>query len=99
MVDLGGRRCNVAFFTDVSERKNAEEALRESEARYKALFAGAPQGMLVADLETKQFHHANPAMCRMFGYTEEEFLQLGVPDIHPKESMSYVLAEFDPGAG
>jgi PAS domain S-box-containing protein len=95
MVALGGRRCNVAFFTDVSERKNAEEALRESEARYKALFAGAPEGMLVADLQTKLFRHANPAMCRMFGYTEEEFLRLGVADIHPKESLSYVLAEFE----
>jgi diguanylate cyclase (GGDEF)-like protein/PAS domain S-box-containing protein len=79
----------------VSERRRAEEALRESEARYKALFAGAPEGMLVADLQTKQFRHANPAMCRMFGYTEEEFLRIGVTDIHPKESLSYVLAEFE----
>ncbi|MGD0766240.1 MAG: PAS domain S-box protein, partial [Dehalococcoidia bacterium] len=51
--------------------------------------------MLVADLETQQFRHANPAICRMFGYTEEEFLRVGVADIHPKESMSYVLAEFE----
>ena len=72
-----------------------EETLSESEARYKALFAGALQGMLVADLETKQFRYANPAMCRMFGYTEEEFLRVGVADIHPKESLSYVLAEFE----
>jgi diguanylate cyclase (GGDEF)-like protein/PAS domain S-box-containing protein len=79
----------------VGERRQAEEALRESEARYKALFASAPEGMLVADLQTKQFRHANPAMCRMFGYTEEEFLRIGVTDIHPKESLSYVLAEFE----
>jgi diguanylate cyclase (GGDEF)-like protein/PAS domain S-box-containing protein len=79
----------------VSERKQVEETLRESEARYKALFAGAPEGMLVADLQTKQFRHVNPAMCRMFGYTEEEFLRIGVADIHPKESLSYVLAEFE----
>jgi diguanylate cyclase (GGDEF)-like protein/PAS domain S-box-containing protein len=79
----------------VSERKHLDETLRESEARYKALFAGAPEGMVVADLETRQFRHANPAMCRMFGYTEEEFLRIGVADIHPKESLSYVLAEFE----
>jgi diguanylate cyclase (GGDEF)-like protein/PAS domain S-box-containing protein len=77
------------------ERKQAEEALQESEARYKALFAGAPEGMVVADLQTKQFRYANPAMCRMFGYTEEEFLQIGVADIHPKESLDYALAEFE----
>jgi len=79
----------------ISERRRAEEALRESEARYKALFAGAPEGMIVADLHTKQFRHANPAMCRMFGYTEEELLRIGVADIHPKESLSHVLAEFE----
>ena len=79
----------------IIERKQAEEALQESEARYKALFAGAPEGMLVADLQTKQFRYANPAICRMFGYTEEEFLRIGVADIHPKESLDYVLAEFE----
>ena len=77
------------------ERKQTEQALRESEARYKALFAGAPEGMLVADSQTRQFRYANPAMCRMFGYTEEEFLRMGVADIHPKESLDYVLAEFE----
>ena len=79
----------------IIERRQAEQALQESEARYKALFAGAPEGMLVADLQTKQFRYANPAICRMFGYTEEEFLQIGVADIHPKESLDYVLAEFE----
>jgi diguanylate cyclase (GGDEF)-like protein/PAS domain S-box-containing protein len=79
----------------IIERKQAEEALQESEARYKALFAGAPEGMVVADLQTKQFRYANPAMCRMFGYTEEEFLRIGVADIHPKESLDYVLADFE----
>jgi PAS domain S-box-containing protein len=85
----------IGTVTDITERKRAEEALRETEARYKALFAGAPEGILVADLQTQQFRHANPAICRMFGYTEEEFLRLGVTDIHPKESLSYVLADFE----
>ncbi|MGA2286778.1 MAG: PAS domain S-box protein, partial [Dehalococcoidia bacterium] len=94
--DTGSRALTpVGTVRDVTKDKQAEEALRESEARYKALFAGAPEGMLVADLQTKQFRHANPALCRMFGYTEEEFLRIGVADIHPKESLSYVLAEFE----
>jgi PAS domain S-box-containing protein len=69
--------------------------LKQSEARYKALFAGAGEGILVADLKTKQFRHANSAMCRMFGYNEEEFTRLGVADIHPKESLDHVLSEFE----
>jgi len=79
---------------DISERKKAEEALKESEAKYKVLFTGAPEGILVADLQTRQIRYANPAACKMFGYTEEEFMRLDVMDIHPKESLDHMLAEF-----
>jgi len=79
----------------ITVRKRAEEELRESEAKYKTLFTGAVEGILVADLQTKQFRHVNPAACRMFGYTEEEFSRIGVADIHPKESLNYVLSEFE----
>lgn len=85
----------IGAITDITERKKNEETLRESEARYKALFFGAAEGIVVADLETKQFLYANPAICRMFGYTEEELIRLGVADIHPKESLDRVLAEFE----
>jgi len=80
---------------EITERKKAEEALRESEAKYKTLFANAAEAILVADLKAKQFRYVNPASCRMFGYTEEEFLRIGVRDIHPKESLDHVLAEFE----
>jgi len=73
----------------------AGETLRESEARYKTLITGAPEGILVVDLQTKQFHYANPAICEMFGYTEEEFVRLSVVNIHPKESLDHLLAEFE----
>jgi PAS domain S-box-containing protein len=78
----------VGILHDITE-------LKRSEANYKTLFAGAAEGILVADLKTKQFSHANPALCRMFGYTKEEFMRLGVADIHPKESLDHVLSEFE----
>jgi len=70
------------------------KALRESEARYRVLFSGVPDGILLADPQSRQFRFANPAICRMLGYTEEELLRLGVADIHPKESLERVLCEF-----
>ena len=79
----------------MTRKKEGKNELRESEAVYKALFAGAAEGILVADLQTKQFRYANPAICRMFGYIEEEFTRLGVADIHPKESLDHVLSEFE----
>ena len=81
--------------SDITGRKKAENALRESEERYKNLFMANIDGMLVADATTKKFRYANPAICRMLGYSEEEFTQMGVADIHPKESLERVIAEFE----
>jgi PAS domain S-box-containing protein len=80
---------------DITERKQAEKALRESEMRYKTLFFNAAEGIIVVKTETMQFLYTNPAICKMFGYTEEELMRLGVNDIHPKESLDYVMAEFE----
>jgi two-component system cell cycle sensor histidine kinase/response regulator CckA len=39
--------------------------------------------------------HANPAICRMLGYAEEELLKLGIKDIHPPQDLPRVIAEFE----
>jgi len=80
---------------DITERKQAERALKESEERYRALFEGAAEGILAADTETRKFKYANPALCSMLGYTGDELTQLGVDDIHPKEALEHVRAEFE----
>lgn len=49
----------------------------------------------MAELQTKHFLFANPAVCRMPGCKEKEVLQLSVEDIHAKASLEHVLAEFD----
>ena len=91
----GGPIGMFAAFQDVTTRKRAEAALRESEERYTAIFRGAAEGILVADLETKMFVYANPAICRMLGYSEEELKHLSVQDIHPAESLEHVIGEFE----
>ncbi|NIM91716.1 MAG: PAS domain S-box protein [Candidatus Aminicenantes bacterium] len=86
---------NKQLQQEIVERKQAEEALRESEERYRMLFESSPEGILVADIETKEFKYANPAICRMFGYTEDEFKRMSVPDIHPKDALDHVISEFE----
>jgi PAS domain S-box-containing protein len=76
-------------------RKYAEQALRKSEERYAALFRGAAEGILIAEMVSKMFIYANPAICRMLDYSEEEMKHLGVQDIHPAESLEHVLGEFE----
>ncbi len=76
------------------EGKKTEEELKESEKTYRAIFEGANEGILGADSKTKKFILANPQICKLLGYTEKELTKLGVPDIHPKKDLPYVLQQF-----
>ena len=89
----GAPVCRVVT-RDITERKHAETALQESEARYRSLFEGAAEGILVAEVETGRFLRANPAFCRMLGYSHGDLCAMGVENFHPPESLEYVLAEF-----
>ena len=80
---------------DITERKKVEDALKESEERYRILYEKSADGILIADVETKRFLFANPAICTMLQYSEEELIGMSVGDIHPKESLSHVFAEFE----
>jgi len=82
-------------FRDVTEDHVVREALRESEERYRVLFEGSATGILMANVENKQFDYANPSICRMLGYTKEELTRLGIADIHPKDALEHVVAEFE----
>jgi PAS domain S-box-containing protein len=84
----------MAITKDITERKKAEETLQESEERFRAIFEGANDGILVADVETKRFFFANPRICEITGYSLEELLKLGVGDIHPEKDLPYVIDSF-----
>ena len=94
-VIIDQKPCNVGLFTDITERKHTEDALRESEARYKAIFESAREGIVVVDIETKRFMYSNPAICKMFGYTEEELSRMSINDIHLKEYRAEAIRHFE----
>jgi two-component system, sensor histidine kinase and response regulator len=74
------------------ERKRAEEALRESEARYRRLFEANPLPMWVYDLETLSFLEINDAAISHYGYRREEFLSMTISDIRPTADTPRLLA-------
>ncbi|MBN2019989.1 MAG: PAS domain S-box protein [Sedimentisphaerales bacterium] len=80
---------------EITGWKKIEEALKESERRYKAIFEAAREGILVAEIETRRFKYANPAICKMLGYTAEELQEMDVQDIHPRESLPQISSEFE----
>jgi len=79
----------------IRKLKLTRQELRESEKRYRALFKAAAEGIVVADIETRDFSHANPAFCKMLGYTEKELQGMGVDDVHPRGALKRVRAEFE----
>ena len=85
-------QCNIR---DITERKEEEEELKKSQAKFKTIFDATLDGMILADIETKQFFMFNKAICQMLGYTEEEITRLHIKDIHPKVDLPYVMEQFE----
>jgi PAS domain S-box-containing protein len=69
---------------DVTQRKQTENSLRESEDRFRKVFEEGSMGMAMSSLVDGSFISVNRAFCNMLGYTEEELMQLSFATItHP----------------
>jgi len=70
---------------DITERKKAEDDLRESEQRYRQLFEDNPHSMWVYDRETLAFLAVNETAVYHYGYSHAEFLAMTIVDLHRAE--------------
>lgn len=88
---IEGRPHVMALVRDITQRREVEEALRDSESRYRELFYANPHPMWAYDTETLRFLAVNDAAVRHYGYTREEFLAMSIEDIRPAEDVPALL--------
>jgi PAS domain S-box-containing protein len=90
LVEWEGRPATLNFLLDITDRKQALDAMAESEEKYRQLFESDSDAMMIFDSETQQFEDANPATLDLFGYSKEEFLTLKVEDISAEKDKTRV---------
>jgi two-component system CheB/CheR fusion protein len=80
-------------FSDITGRKQAEVALRESEERFRLLFEQSVDGIFVASPDAR-YVDVSPTGCAMLGMTREEVLSLRIMDVLPPEEQARLGPHF-----
>jgi PAS domain S-box-containing protein len=75
-----GTRWAQGVFIDITERKRAEQEVKESEERYRSIFENAVDGIFQTTLDGK-YVTVNPALVRMYGYDSPEDMIVSITDI------------------
>jgi PAS domain S-box-containing protein len=89
----GQVRYIVALMEDITEQKDAEDSLRESEARFRAMFDNVSVGMSLMGLD-RHVMAVNQASERIIGYSEEELRSVDIAELTFLEDRSIGAAEF-----
>jgi two-component system cell cycle sensor histidine kinase/response regulator CckA len=101
IVTLGGEQLLIVYARDITARRQVEEALRESEDRYRDLVEHSQDLICIHDLEGRALS-VNPTAARLLGYDQDELLQMNIRDILAPEVRdgfdSYLAAVRQDGA-
>ena len=85
----------IVNYRDITERKLAEEKLRESEADYRQLFDNSPAAIYRVDYKNGRFLKANDVFCEYLGYRQEELISLSPYDVLTEESKKLFLERME----
>jgi PAS domain S-box-containing protein len=82
LVTIGGRLHNLALIQDITERKQSEVVLRESEARFRMLFESNPAIMLLIEPVSGAIKDANHAAAEFYGYSISQLRSMNINEIN-----------------
>ncbi len=88
-----GSKARLTYLDDITDRKLSEQALRDSEESFRAIFDSARDGLFVRPVligENSSFSQVNRAACEMLGYSAEELLKLTPYEIEFGKSQSEI---------
>ena len=83
-IEVGGESLMITTISDITERKKAEEALRESEAKFRTYIEQAPVAVFVTDLKGR-FLEINPVAVNMLGYDAATLKKMNILNIYSEE--------------
>ncbi len=86
-----GKAHLMFMMSDISERKRIEDALLESERKYRHLFKNAPSGYYEIDFINAKFTLVNEIMCAYSGYSDTEFLSMDPINLLTEESKTLFI--------
>ncbi|MEG3910664.1 PAS domain S-box protein [Microcoleus sp. w2-18bC1] len=90
-LEMGDETVFTVILRDISDRKQIEMALRNSEEQFRHAFEDASIGMALVSLDG-HWIKVNPALCQILGYSSEELLALTFQDITHPDDLSWDLS-------
>ena len=86
-LSIGGKSLNIAMWQDITERKRAEQAIKESEEKYRSLFEEARDGIVLIDALTGTIVDCNPEFERQTGRELNDLLGMRIWQIRPEDNI------------
>jgi PAS domain S-box-containing protein len=85
----------TVLIEDISEFRRNEKMLISSESRIMTVLENLPEGILIAELESRRFIFANGTICKMTGFSKNELFNMAIYDIHYKEDQGIADKAFN----
>jgi PAS domain S-box-containing protein len=84
----------IGTVLDVTDQKRADNALKESEEKYRKLFEESNDAIFFADIVTRNLIDCNRKSEILTGYTREELLSMNIQDLHPPDVQKLAMDNF-----